>query len=32
METIDKNPATPGKDIHTTIDAHLQKLGRVNDK
>ena len=27
METIDKNPATPGKDIHTTIDAGLQKLG-----
>ena len=27
VKTIDKNPATPGKDIHTTIDARLQKLG-----
>ena len=27
VETIDKNPATPGKDIYTTIDASLQKLG-----
>ena len=27
VETIDKNPAQPGKDIHTTIDVELQKLG-----
>ena len=29
METLDKNPATPGKDIYTTIDGGLQQLGEV---
>ena len=29
VETLDKNPATPGKDIYTTIDGGLQQLGEV---